>query len=318
MQRDGQVFFVDLPQFLKRAFCLAARVYEDERGDGTFDRFHHLRHRMMRKMTCPRDIGIRREDIDLRLRAALPQDQRGTGFCFALGDEEALQRARILDGGGEADAAVLRSERGKPRKRQRQEIAAFGIVERVQLIEHDGAKFAEEFGSIFRGEQERELLGRCQQDVGRDVFLALAARSGRVAGAGFDADIEAHFGCGRFEISRDVHRQGFQRRDIERVNGAGAASGMHGTEFDQAGQETRQCLAAAGGGDQENAFATSRMLDQGKLVRARRPAFRREPFGEDRRQGVDDLGRDIHGRHDSRTRTKRKPLSPVGRACPNR
>ena len=57
----------------------------------------------------------------------------------------------------------------------------------------------------------------------RIAALALALRGRRVAGAGLDADRQAHLGDRPFQIARDVDRQRLQRRDVERVQPAVAA-----------------------------------------------------------------------------------------------
>ena len=70
---------------------------------------------------------------------------------------------------------------------------------------------------------QRELLGRGEQDVRRVAALALALRGRRVAGAGLDADRQAHLGDRRLEVARDVDRERLERRDVERVQPALAA-----------------------------------------------------------------------------------------------
>ena len=73
----------------------------------------------------------------------------------------------------------------------------------MQLVEHDALEAAEQIGRVGAGQQQRELLGRGEQDVGRIAALALALRGRRVAGAGLDADRQAHLarpalrGCAR-------------------------------------------------------------------------------------------------------------------------
>ena len=62
----------------------------------------------------------------------------------------------------------------------------------MQFVEHDAAQGAEQIGRVGAGQQQRELLGRGEQDVGRIAALALALGSGRVAGAGLDADRQPH------------------------------------------------------------------------------------------------------------------------------
>jgi hypothetical protein len=69
-------------------------------------------------------------------------------------------------------------------------------------------------------QQEAQLFGRCQQNVRRGMALALAARGGRIAGAGFHGDSQVHLSDRGVEIARHVHRQGLERRNIQRVQGA--------------------------------------------------------------------------------------------------
>ena len=100
----------------------------------------------------------------------------------------------------------------------------------MQFVEHDAAQRAEQIGRVGAGQQQRQLLRRGQQDVGRIAALALALRGRRVAGAGLDADRQTHLGDRRFQIARDVDRQRLQRRDVERVQAAGAPQIVAGGE----------------------------------------------------------------------------------------
>ena len=83
-------------------------------------------------------------------------------------------------------------------------------------------------GASSRGEQQRELLGRGEQDVGRIAPLALALRGRRVAGAGLEPDRQRHLGDRAFEVARDVDRERLERRDVERVQPARAADAAAG------------------------------------------------------------------------------------------
>ena len=93
----------------------------------------------------------------------------------------------------------------------------------MQLVEHHAAQRAEQIRRVGRGEDQRQLLGRGEQDVRRVAALALALRGRRVAGAGLDADRQPHLGDRRLEVARDVDRERLQRRDVERVQPALAA-----------------------------------------------------------------------------------------------
>ena len=57
----------------------------------------------------------------------------------------------------------------------------------MQLVEHHALEAAEQVRGVGAGQQQRQLLGRGEQDVGRIAALALALRGRRVAGAGLDA-----------------------------------------------------------------------------------------------------------------------------------
>ena len=124
------------------------------------------------------------------------------------------------------------------------------------------------------GDEERDLLGRGDEDVGRLLALALAPRMRRVAGARLDADRQAHLRDRRFEIARDVDGERLERRDIERVD-ALALDAVR--EFDEARQEAGQRLAAAGRRDQQHVGSGLRLVQHRELMRARRPAARAEP-----------------------------------------
>ena len=75
----------------------------------------------------------------------------------------------------------------------------------------------------------------------------------RIAGARFQAHAEVHLAHRRFEIARDVGRQRFQRRNVERVQLVRPlrAIRLQRREIDQARQKARQRLARAGRRDQQ-------------------------------------------------------------------
>ena len=96
----------------------------------------------------------------------------------------------------------------------------FDITSACSSSRIDALERAEQERRVGGGEQQRELLGRGEQDVGRIAALALALRDRRVAGAGLDADRQPHLGDRPLEIARDVDRERLQRRDVERVQAA--------------------------------------------------------------------------------------------------
>ena len=64
----------------------------------------------------------------------------------------------------------------KARQIEGEQIAALRSRERVQLVENDRIEIAEDIGRVGVAEQQRDLLGRGQEDVGR--LQALARRAG--------------------------------------------------------------------------------------------------------------------------------------------
>ena len=163
----------------------------------------------------------------------------------------------------------------------------------MQLVEHDAPQRAEQIRRVGRGEQQRELLRRGEQDVRRIAALALALRGRRVAGARLDADRQLHLGDRRFEVARDVDRERLQRRDVERVQALRAADAAAGGDelcrgfvrrvrtARPARQKAGERLAAAGRRDQQRRAAGARLRQQFELMRARRPAALREPARKD-------------------------------------
>ncbi len=197
-----------------------------------------------------------------------------------------------------AGASVAQS-REKPSAKQ---IATLGIVHGVQFVEHDGSSVSRTSASAFaRGKQKRELFRRREQDVGRRC----ASGAGGVAVEVSPVRVSMRMGrpisaTGVFEIARDVDRERFQRRNIERVHARWARRLLRGElrcEFDQAGQKSRQRLAAARRRDEQHGLARAcGMFDQRELMRPRRPAARGEPRSKTLRKGLGDLGHDVHGR----------------------
>src|SRR5262245_29836002 len=90
----------------------------------------------------------------------------------------------------------------------------------MQLIENHAAQRAEQVRRIWRGENERELLGRGEQNLGRVAALTLTLRCRGVPGASLDADRQPHLGNWRLEIAGNVDRERLERRDVERVQPA--------------------------------------------------------------------------------------------------
>ena len=122
---------------------------------------------------------------------------------------------------------------------------------------------------------------------------------------------QRHLGDGTLEVARDIDRERLERRDVERVQAAGAlqtaAGGDHRfrrsfgrrTQLHQRRQKSRQRLAGAGGRDQQRGPVLARLLQQRQLMRARQPTASGEPRLEAVGQQRGRLGRNFAdaGRH---------------------
>ncbi len=148
-------------------------------------------------------------------------------------------------------------------------------------------KRAEQIRRVGRGEQQRELLRRGEQNVGRIAALPLALGGGRVAGAGFQPHSQPHLAHRDFQVARDVDRQSLQRRDIERVQALRAAYRAAGRDqparrrsrliqLHQRRQEAGQRLAAAGRRDQQHRAPALRLGQQFELMRRAAPSRGRQ------------------------------------------
>ena len=124
---------------------------------------------------------------------------------------------RLGDRGGEPDRLQPRRELFEPRQAEREQIAALRDDERVQLVEDHRREPREEAPRILRGDEQRHLLRRRQEDVGRIEFLPLALVDRRVAGPRLKPDGEPHLRDRRLEVAMDVDGERLQRRDVERV-----------------------------------------------------------------------------------------------------
>jgi dTDP-4-dehydrorhamnose reductase len=184
--------------------------------------------------------------------------------------EEALQRK------AEIDFQPL-----QPGEAQRQLIATLGARQGVRFVDHHGLEAREDLRGLRIAHQERQALGRGQQDVGWAFLLALTAVLRRVAGARLDGDVEAHFGDRHFEVALHVDGERLQGRDVERVERALFRRGA-GSEIEEAREEAGERLAGACRRDQERGFALRRECRERKLMRAGMPTPGGEPAGEER------------------------------------
>ena len=81
----------------------------------------------------------------------------------------------VGDGRRKADPPGFRRQLLQSRQPERQQIAALGRRQRMQLVENDVAQPLEIAPGMGIGDQQRDLFRRCQQDVGRVLPLALTA-----------------------------------------------------------------------------------------------------------------------------------------------
>ena len=131
----------------------------------------------------------------------------------------------------------------------------------MQFVEHNAPERAEHVRRIGAREQQRKLLRRGEQDVGRIPALALAFGCGRVAGARFEPDSQAHLLHRNFQVARNVDRKRLQRRNVQSVQALRAHQRASGrsqvarphialAQLDERRQEACERLAAAGRRDQ--------------------------------------------------------------------
>ena len=147
----------------------------------------------------------------------------------------------------------------------------------MQFVQHDAPERAEHTLGVAMAEQQRQLLGRRHQDVGRIVTLPGAAMHGRIAGPRLDLDACAHLADRGGEVAGDVDGQGLERRDIE---GMQPLLGMV-EQIVERRQETRERLAGACGSDQQRRSPTAPGPKHRELVLARRPSLGGEPVGNE-------------------------------------
>ncbi len=281
MQRDREPVLVDAPQLLEDHLGLHARVDEDERGLVAPDQRVDLVERVARRVPGPWHLRGRVEHVHDRRRAAVGDHEIGARrAAVRLRHQIAAQRLGLCDRRRQPDCHGARREAQEAREPEREQIAALGGHQRVQFVEHDAAQVLEQQRRVGRGDQQRDLLGRGEQDVGRMAALPRALRHRRVAGAGLDPHVEAHLGHRPLEVARDVDRERLERRDVERVQVAPEVRPRIG-ELHQRRQEARKRLAGAGRRDQQRRAPGPRAGEQLELMRARRPAAGREPARED-------------------------------------
>ncbi len=289
MQRDRQIFLVHRPEFLEKHFGLPARIDEKQRRPVFGQLLVDIRNGVFGGMTGPRDVLVCREDRDFRLGAAFDGHETGVTFpALFLRNQPFLQVHGFGDGGGQTDCPEAGRELTQAGKAEGQHVAAFRGDQRMQFVKDDVFQVLEEAFRFIVGEQQRHLLRRRQQDIGRVQLLALALGMRRVAGAVLDGNGQAHLRDRLHQVPLDIDRKRLQWRDIEGVNaGEGgarrdlAAAGEVGQRREKAGER----FAGAGRRDQQRAFAAFGAGQQFQLMGAGPPALFREPADEGGGQG---------------------------------
>ena len=77
MQRDRQIIVIDVPEVLKDAFRLTARVDENERGPVCLDQLVHFTERVARRMAGPRQPFAAVQHRDIGRGAGLRDNEIG-------------------------------------------------------------------------------------------------------------------------------------------------------------------------------------------------------------------------------------------------
>ena len=123
--------------------------------------------RIARGMPLPRHAlpGIQHRDIGLR--PARHRDQLGHLARRLLRHQPASQLVRIGDRRRQPDRLQAGHDGAQPRQPERQQMAALRRHQRMQLVEDDVAQILEEALRVRRRDQQRKLLGRGEQYVGR-------------------------------------------------------------------------------------------------------------------------------------------------------
>ena len=175
----------------------------------------------------------------------------------------------------------------EPGEIERKQIAALARCKRMQLIEEHIFEGAEQLGGTAMRQHESDLLGRGEEDVGRQQPLARAAsRAGclRCASPTLWASPSQRWerrGCAR---CRWRAPSGARRRAC---GGRPSRLARRGSlrEIDQARQEAGERFAAAGRRNEERVAPLLCRVEQSELMGMRPPATVREPRRERFGQG---------------------------------
>ena len=127
-------------------------------------------------------------------------------------------------------------------------------------------------------QEQRDLLGRCQQDIG-GLQRAGAGGARRMVSpvARLGADLESHLLDRRVRLRATSAASALKRRNVERAEAGAFSRALVAGECNEARQKAGQRLAGAGRRDQQCRASFTSGLKQSELMGAGRPAARREP-----------------------------------------
>ncbi len=277
MDRDRQVVLVRVPQLLEDVLGEEARVGEDQRGPVALDQLVEVRDRPDRRVAAPRYARLLwQQDLDFGRRPLLALDQRDR-IDLAPRRKPAPEALGIGHRRRQCRALHPRRDRLQASQRERQQVAALAGRESVDLVDHHAAEAGKQLEAVGIAQQQRQALGRGQQDVRRADALALLAVRRRVAAAGLDPDRQSDLLDRRNEVALDVARQRLERRDVERVQTLAGNFPAARAECRQRRQETGECLAGARVGDEQRMTARFACLEHLRLVTPHPPAAAGEP-----------------------------------------
>ena len=160
--------------------------------------------------------GIQNARSGWRRRPAMTRS--ASAVRWRLRHQPAPQLVRIGDRRRQADRSAAAAQASQPRQAERQQIAALrgDAASGVRRARRSaGPRKA-------RGASRRRSAARAARAWSAGCRAASSCwrwrwRMRRVAGAGLDADRQAHLGDRLLEVARDVDGQRLQRRDVERV-----------------------------------------------------------------------------------------------------
>ena len=140
--------------------------------------------------------------------------------------------------------------------------------------------------------EERQALGRGNENVGRSSFLGGAVFGGSIAGARSDAQpVPAKLSERLLEIFLKIVGEGAERGNVDGDDTVG--QGVGGVELGERvedAEEGGECFAAAGGSGEERGMAGEDFGDGGALGRGEVGEALREPSGELGVQSREELG----------------------------